>query len=104
MLPVYQSFTTTGAMSPIALDRTKAPFSVAVAVYLTATATYGIQFTLDDLNGTNPVRWFNDANLPPGSAASGVTNYAFPVSAIRLNITANSGTVEFKVIQGYAMG
>lgn len=101
--PVYVTYTTTGAKTPINLDYYITPFNVGVGVYLTGTATYAVQYTFDDLSGTATVRWFDDGNLPTGTASSGTTNYAFPITAIRVNIAALTGDLEIKVLQGMSI-
>lgn len=98
-----QTSTTTGQKVPFIPNILQGPFNVSAAVVLvgSSTGTYGVEFTLDDVNDPTitPV-WFNDANLPTGQTANGVTNYAFPVRAIRINIAAVSGSIRFTVIQG----
>ncbi len=85
------------------LDHLQSPFNASYAVVLVgATATFGVQFTLDDPNNANvtPV-WFNDATNGTGVTASAVGNYTFPVRALRLNVAALSGgTIRFVVLQG----
>lgn len=100
--PYSVTFTTTGAKTPCLVDFSQSPFNASVGVVVLGTATYGIEYTLDDVNNPaiTPV-WFPDANLPPGQTANGVTNYMFPVQAIRINITAVTGAgVRFIVLQG----
>lgn len=84
-------------------DYTQSPFNMSVGVVLigAATATFGVQFTLDDLNDATitPV-WFDDANLPTGTATNGVSNYMFPVRAVRINVAALSGALRFVALQG----
>lgn len=101
--PVYQSYTTTGAKPPVSLDYCQTPFNASVFVYLaTGTATFAVQFTADPIDDTTVTpRWYDDANLPTGSTANGSSNYMFPVRAVRINIAVISGTVEFKVLQGF---
>lgn len=102
-LPYVQRSSTTGAKAPFLCDYSQSPFNMSVAAVLegAATATYAVQYTLDDLNDASitPV-WFDDAKLPTGTAANGVSNYMFPVRAVRINIAAISGTVRFTAIQG----
>lgn len=95
---------TTGAQTSINMDPSIAPFNASVAVWLVSTGTYAIQYSLDnyDVSDANS-RWFDDANLPTGTAASGVTNYMFPVTKIRINIAASGGNIELKVLQGYTI-
>jgi hypothetical protein len=101
--PVYQSYTTTGAKTPVALDYYQTPFSASMFVALVddATAAFSVEFTADDFTDPNVTpRWFPDANAPADTAASVTTPYTFPIRGIRINITAITGTVEFKVLQG----
>jgi len=100
--PYSVTFTTTGAKTPCITDRSQSPFNMSVAAIVLGTATYGIEYTLDDVNDptVTPV-WFPDANLPTGQTASGVTNFMFPIQAVRINIAAISGAgVRFVVLQG----
>ncbi len=103
-MPNYITYTTTGAQTPISLDWMLAPFNVSIAIWLTGTATYALQYTLDDVNDpTITPRWFDSTDMPTGTTASGVTNFAFPVRFIRVNIAALTGTLELKVIQGMSI-
>jgi hypothetical protein len=101
-VPVYQSYTTTGAQTPVALDYFQTPFNASVFAYIvTGAVTYAVQYTADPIDDTSVTpRWFDDANLPTGTTASGSSNYMFPVRAVRINIASNTGTIEFKVLQG----
>ncbi len=93
---------TTGAQPSVAMDPSISPFNASVAVYLVSTGSYAIQYSLDalDVSDANS-RWFDDANLPTGTVASGVTNYMFPVTKIRINIAANGTGIELKTLQGF---
>lgn len=99
--PYIVTFADTGAKTPCVVDRSQSPFNLSVGVVVEATGEYGVEFTLDDLDNPEITpEWFPDANLPPGQTGSGVTNYMFPVQAIRINITANTGAIRFIVLQG----
>lgn len=100
--PVYQSYTTTGAKTPVALDWTISPFNASVFAYLVSgSATFAVQFTADPIDdATITPRWFDDANIPTGTTASASSNYMFPVRAVRINIASISGVLEFKILQG----
>ncbi|WP_213775107.1 hypothetical protein [Bradyrhizobium sp. dw_78] len=100
--PIYETYTTTGAQDPIPLNYYQTPFNASVFVYINGgTATYGVQYTADPTNSASITpRWFDDANMPAGTAASATSNYMFPVRAVRVNITAITGSVEFKILQG----
>ena len=112
MAALYQTINGTAATgTAIILDWAVVPFNVSWAVEIQAgTATFGVQYTLDNLNAaidtfaTNTtVTWFNDANGALPQTSNTVGNYAFPVRALRLNVvTATTNTVvQFVVIQGF---
>lgn len=79
------------------------PFNIGFGVVVTGTATYSVEHTFDRLL------------LPDGQPPTGVTafahetinaqtdnqdgNYAFPVTGVRLNVTAGTGTVTLTTIQ-----
>jgi hypothetical protein len=64
------------------------------------TMTYKVQHTFDDpQNGLSSAVWFDHSTVT-GKTANSDGNYAFPVMAIRLNVTAyTSGTATLKVIE-----
>jgi hypothetical protein len=108
--PVYITYTTPGAQAPINIDWLAMTFQTSVAVFITANSacSYEIDFTLDDLQNIptalnptgQPLRWFADPRLGPGTTTSGFTTYQSPITAIRFNALTLSGSVEVKVIQG----
>jgi hypothetical protein len=87
-------------------DIMRNPFNMSVSciVNSTGTQTYNVEHTFD--NTTLPTFLTSAANWFPNSgitaATSSVTgNYAYPVRAIRLNVTAGAsqGTVQMTLIQ-----
>ena len=89
----------------IPLDTYQDPFNVSIGVSLSggATLTYSVQHTFDDVQaaGFDPTTatWFSNSGLS-AKTTSLDGNYAFPVTAIRLNVTAyTSGTATMTVIQ-----
>lgn len=105
---VYQTYTTTGAKPWVIVDQAVGPFTMNVAAYIASgTATYGIEYTLDDPNLEDPndvtVRVWPDANAPTGTTTSKISPYSAPVRAVRVNIASISGSLEFKVVQGYSI-
>jgi len=108
--PVYITLTSTGVTRSVNLDTSQSPFNVAVGVVYgstSMTATYGIEFTMDDQNylanigSTRAVSWMPDANLPAGTSSAATSNYMFPVAAVRCTVSAvSSSYVTFQVIQG----
>jgi hypothetical protein len=93
---------TTGVSSPIPMNLNTSPFNIGFGCIVSATATYTVQHTFDDVFSSSfdpsTATWFNHS-----SVASATTNqdgnYAFPVKAIRLNVAANTGTVTLIAIQ-----
>ena len=77
--------------------------SVSVALSAGAVLTYTVEHTFDDplKEGFDPATavWFPNATLA-AQTANGDGNYAFPVTAIRLNVTSyTSGTATLTIIQ-----
>lgn len=102
--PVYRSYTTTGAQAPVVLDWMIAPFQATVAVYIASgAASFQAEYTLDDINGTAPVRWIVSTQIPNGTSANIIAAVTTPIFAVRLNLASNTGTVELKVLQGYTI-
>lgn len=99
MRPSYVSQTGTGTTSWIPLDLYKTSFSVSVAVVVSGTVTYSIQHTFDDVYDSNvtPVPFDHDSVTSESSNAFGT--YDYPVTAVRINVSAGSGTAEGTIIQ-----
>jgi hypothetical protein len=82
-------------------------FQVSLALAITGTVNVTVQHTFDGLHGEyvtaySGLTWFPHSTLA-SKTASADGNYAFPVTAIRITVTAyTSGSVTFTVIQaGY---
>lgn len=94
--------TTTGALAPVPMDQYISPFNVAFAVVPSVSATYTVQHTFDDVFAAdyNPSTgtWFNHEVIA-SETGNNDGNYAFPVTAIRLNIAASGGPVTFTIAQ-----
>lgn len=111
MRPVTVSVATTGVSNPIPMDHYIGPFNVGFGVVATATTTdVTVQHTFDDVfaSGYNPAtgNWYNNADVDSSTVGDTDGNYAFPVTAIRLNVATNtSGSpVELTVIQAGRTG
>lgn len=86
--------------APIPMDRCQGAFGVSFAVVMSGTLTYKVQHTLDDILGGATATWFDHTTVT-GKSANADGNYAYPVTAIRLNITAyTNGTATMTVLQG----
>ena len=109
MRPVIQtfSFATSGASGvtpPVVTDVCISPFNVSLAIdpVSTTTATYTVQYTFDDPFAASftpaTAVWFNHPDLTSESGNND-GNIAFPVRAVRLNVSATDGDVTFFVTQ-----
>jgi len=96
MRPTRVTVGAEGASAPIPLDHYRDPFNVGVAVVLSsgASLTYSVEHTFDDVfaKDFNPstATWFTNSGLG-AKTASLDGNYAFPVTAVRLNVTSYTG-------------
>lgn len=103
----FTSVTGIGVSKPIPLDNYISPFNVGFGAVVSATATFSIQHTFDDVFSPTYVpasgTWFNHPNFT-SATATGDGNYAFPVMAVRLNVTASTGTVGLTLIQAGLVG
>jgi hypothetical protein len=105
MRPVRVTVGALGVSNPIILDHYQRPFSVGIGAALSAGAslTFSIEHTFDDVFAANfnpsTAVWYSDTSLS-SKTASTTGNYAYPVMAIRINVTAyTSGSVTMTVIQ-----
>ena len=91
-----------GVTYPVVMDQYISPFNVSVAIVPTDTATYTVQHTFDDPFATDftpaTAVWFSHPDLTSESGNND-GNYAFPVRAIRLNVSAADNDVTFYVTQ-----
>lgn len=83
-------------------DRRPVPTNIAVAVDITGTVTYTVQYTYDNVQapGFTPAgaTWRSHATLV-NLSANGDGNFAYPPRGIRLNVTAGTGTCSLRIIQ-----
>lgn len=102
MRPISVTVSGAGVSSPIPMDYTANQFSVGVGCKISATATYTVEHTFDDVYATtfNPstATWWPNSGLT-AKTANADGNYAFPVRAVRLNVASSTGTVTMTVIQ-----
>lgn len=105
MRPIRVVVTGVDVSAPIPMDYTAANFTVGIGCVISATATYTVEHTFDDIWSPtfNPVTatWFPNSGLT-AKVANSDGNYAFPVRAIRLNVSASTGSVTMDAIQSNA--
>lgn len=98
------TYTTAVAQPGFNLDPMAEPFGATITVILlgAATATYGIQYALDDpfTVSDNNANWLFSTQLPSGQTASAGMTFYGPVSRVRINIAAITGSVLMQVAQG----
>ena len=86
-----------GSSSALVMNTNISPFNVGFGVEVDGTVTYSVQHTFDD-PATGFSTWFSHPTVASESAdADG--NYAFPVTGIKLLVTAGDGTATLKLVQ-----
>lgn len=107
MRPTYQTVTGIAAGNPVPLDVYLNPFNVSVSVIISASATYTVQYTLDDVFATTfnagTANWINHSALTNQAVTNNGTLIS-PVRAVRLNVSASTGSCAFQVVQAGAVG
>ena len=102
MRPISVTVTGAGVSVPIPMDYGANQFSVGIGVKISATATYTVEHTFEDVYSPtfNPATatWWPNTGLT-AKTANADGNYAFPVTAIRLNVASSTGTATMIVIQ-----
>mgnify|MGYP006289456333 CR=1 FL=1 len=98
------SWTVTGTgTSPIyACDHFQAPFNVGIGCTISATATYSVQFTFDDIMSdtfsAGSATWFTASDFSAVSTSK-AASFTIPCRGIRLNVSASTGSVTMQVQQ-----
>ena len=94
MQPIQVSVTGTGVSTSFIPDYMQNPFQISIGCVLgTAAGSFSVQHCFDystvfspTWNGSTGVTWFNNSGITNATGSiSG--NYAFPVAAIRLNVS-----------------
>jgi len=84
----------------IPVDYTQNAFAIGFGCVVSGTVTYDVQHTFDDIQdpAVTPTA-FTHATVS-GQTTNKDGNYAFPIKAVRINITAGTGTVTITILQG----
>jgi hypothetical protein len=107
MRAITVSQTGVGPTVPVPMDQYQSPFNVGFGVVVSGSVTYTVQYsfdspftaTYDPANAT----WYGIPDLTnKNSNQSG--NIAYAVAALRLNVTAGTGTVTFTILQSGVQG
>ena len=96
------SVSSQAASAAIPVDHTNpANISFAVTFTTAGTLTYTVQHTLDDIYDSSVTKVWFDHSAVAGETTNQDGNYAYPIAAIRLNVTAyTDGVVKLTVLQG----
>jgi hypothetical protein len=98
MTPITITKTGTGRSAVMAPDSFQNPFNVGVLVTVTGTATYNIEFSMDDPMTAAPTVWAVASGFSAATAsASG--SLTVPCHAISINVTSGTGTVTAQIVQ-----
>ena len=98
------SWTVTGTgTSPIyGVDNFQAPFNVGIGCTISATATYSVQYTFDDIQADGYVAssgtWFTSSDFS-SATTSKAASFTIPCRGIRLNVSASTGSVTIQIQQ-----
>ena len=105
MRPVTLTVTGVGTSPIVPMDFRAQNFNIGFGCVINSgTATYSVQHTFDDIyNPAITPTWFNN------STVNAVTtnqdgNYAFPIRAMRLNVTASTGSVTINILSTSGQG
>ena len=91
------SVTGVGNSTPVVVDTRVSPVAIGLGAQLTGTATFSVEYCFDD-PGTGFTNWYTSATLA-AKTASAFDSCLFPVTGVRVAITAGTGTVALTVVQ-----
>lgn len=91
MRPTTQTVSTVTSGSWIPLDTWKNPFNVSMAVVVTGTINYTVQYTLDNVQDSSVTPTAIDIDDLASKTATDTGNLMFPVRAVRLKVNSVSG-------------
>ena len=95
--------TGTGSSNVLVTDTYISPFNVGFGVVATGDVTYTVQHTFDNPQTTATPVWFPHPTIAAKSDNQD-GNYAFPVAAIKVLVTAGTGTAKMTMIQAGLVG
>lgn len=99
MRPQTVTVSGVGTSAWIPLNTKQTPFNVGFGCVINGTATYTVQHTFDNVLAGETATSFDNSTVA-AETTNMDGNYAFPVSAIRLNVTASTGSVTLTILQG----
>lgn len=84
----------------IPVDNKQACFGIGFGCVVSGTVTYDVQHTFDDIFDADVTPIAFTHSSVTGKTANQDGNYAFPIRAMRLNVTAGTGSVTITILQG----
>jgi hypothetical protein len=91
------SQTGVGSSNNIVVNTNVTPVNIGFGVIVTGTVTYTVQHTFDD-PAVGFTTWFSHPTVVDETTNQD-GNYAFPVTGIKLLVTAGTGTAALQLIQ-----
>lgn len=98
--PSIVTQTGTGTSAWIPVDYTQNAFAIGFGCVVSGTVTYTVQHTFDNIQDSSITPTAFDHSTVSAETTNQDGNYAFPVRAIRLNVTAGTGSVTITILQG----
>lgn len=91
------SKTGVGSSSALGMNTNCTPFNVGFGVAVSGTVTYSVQHTFDD-PAVGFTTWFSHPTIA-AKTDNQDGNYAFPVTGIKLLVTAGTGSATMNLVQ-----
>lgn len=91
------SKTGAGSSSALVMNTNISPFNVGFGVVVSGTVTYSVQHTFDD-PAVGFTTWYSHPTIALKTDNQD-GNYAFPVTGIKLLVTAGSGSATMNLLQ-----
>ena len=100
MRPQVISQAGTGSTAWIPLDYKQNPFNIGIGVTVSGAVTYTVEHTFDEVfdSKVTPIAFPHSTLVTQTANKDG--NYAFPIRAARVTVTAGTGTATMTLLQG----
>jgi len=99
MRPQVVTQTGVGSTAWLPVNAKQSPFNMGFGCVTNGTVTYTIQHTFDNVLAGASATAFDNL-LVSSMTTNQDGNYAFPIAAIRVNVTAGAGSVTLTALQG----
>jgi hypothetical protein len=98
MTPITVTQTNTGQTAAVAVDNFTNPFNIGLITTITGSPTYNIEVTPQDPMDATPTVWVPPTALT-GLTAATALSLSIPCRALRINVTAGTGSVTLYIVQ-----